>query len=77
MEVGKRLVAFDSLCGATSMVTKHLTAYYSCFLISTGLLLSLRSLNGVAKCVLAFDSLCVARMGVAKHILAFYSVWGG
>ena len=32
MEVSKHLVAFDSLCGATSMVTKHLLAYYSCFL---------------------------------------------
>ena len=57
--VAKCLLAFNSRCGATARVTKHLPAYYRYFRTSTDetttvvskylrtrLLLSLRSLNG-------------------------------
>ena len=39
------LLAFDSLCGATAKITKHLLAYYSRFRISTRLPLSLQGSN--------------------------------
>ena len=40
MAVDECLLAFDSLCGATVRVTKHLLAYYRCFQTSTRLLQS-------------------------------------
>ena len=77
MGVAKRLLAFDSHCGATARVTECLPAHYrrfqmstrllQSFQISTGRLLSLQSSNrGCVKCVLAFGSLCRARTGVAN-----------
>ena len=43
MGLAKRLLAFDSLCGATARVTECLLAYYRCFRMSTRLLHSLVS----------------------------------
>ena len=84
MGVAERLLAYDSLCGATTRVTECLPAYYRRFRMSTGLYSRFldfychcRARTGVAKRVLAFDSLCGTRTGVRECLLAFNSLWTG
>ena len=61
--VAEPLLAFDSLCGATTRVTEHLLTYYRCFWMSTRLLQLFPSSN----------HMCISLHNTSTHNVYHYT----